>query len=108
MMFSTGAQPSSVAVSDFNNDTRPDIAVANVVNSNVDILLGNGNGSFTAQTTFPTQVGPYSVAVGDFNNDARLDMAFVNEGIYMAGVILGYGTGCYIMITPPLLKIIDK
>ena len=35
----------SVAVSDFNHDSRLDIAVANTGGETVSVLLGNGDGS---------------------------------------------------------------
>ena len=69
--YPTSSAPISVAVGDFDNDTRLDLAVANINNNTVSILLGYGNGSFANQTTYPTGAGPVSVAVGDFNNDTR-------------------------------------
>ena len=61
--------PRSVAIGDFNSDSRLDLAVANINNNTVSILLGYGNGSFANQTTYPTSSAPISVAVGDFDND---------------------------------------
>ena len=46
MTYSTGSYPQSVAVGDFNNDTRMDIVVANNWSNDVSVLLGYGNGSF--------------------------------------------------------------
>jgi hypothetical protein len=74
-MFSTGigSYPFWVVVGDFNQDTLPDIAVANYISNTVGIFLGNGNGSFSGQRTFLTGIGSYPtcVVVGDFNKDAR-------------------------------------
>ena len=46
--YSTGyfSFPSKLAVSDFNNDTHLDIAVANYGSDNIGIFLGYGNGIF--------------------------------------------------------------
>jgi hypothetical protein len=33
--------------------------------------LGNGDGTFQKQKTFPVGVGPFSVAVADVNGDGR-------------------------------------
>src|SRR6266576_1256028 len=41
--FGTGGYPTSVVVGDFNRDGKLDLAVANQNDSNVSILLGNGD-----------------------------------------------------------------
>jgi hypothetical protein len=75
-LYSTGSHssPYALATGDFNNDTYPDIVVANYDSNNIGIFLGYGNGSFTKQTTYSTDSFPYSVAVGDFDNDFILDI----------------------------------
>ena len=68
-----------VAVGDFNGDGNLDLAVANEVSGTVAVLLGNGNGTFAAATTFSTGGSdPDSLAVGDFNGDGKLDLAVAN------------------------------
>jgi hypothetical protein len=63
--------PLSVISGDFNDDNQSDLAIANAGTDNVGVLFGNGNDSFTEQTTFSTGCGshPQSVAVGHFNDD---------------------------------------
>jgi hypothetical protein len=97
MTYSTGldSSPYSIAAGDFNNDSRLDIVVANYYSNNVGIFLGYGNGSFTNQTTYPTDSFPSSVAVEDFNNDTILDIAVSNHGSDNVGVLLGYGDGTF-------------
>ena len=71
------SQANSMAVSDFNNDGIPDIAVVNYTNyanSFVGILLGKGDGSFAAPIRAYVDV-PVSVACGDFNGDGKPDLA---------------------------------
>jgi predicted nucleotidyltransferase len=84
--------PFSVAVGDFNNDGQLDITVTNYLYNNVGIFLGDGNGTFSSQTTYYTGLGskPYSIGVGDFNNDSRLDIVVANIGTDNIGVFLGY------------------
>lgn len=56
---------------DFNGDGNPDLALA--VDGQDRILLGNGDGSFTAGTSLP------GVCVfGDFNGDGHLDAFYPN------------------------------
>ena len=76
--FIAGGAPSSVAVGDFNGDSRADLAVANHFSNDVSILAGNGSGGFSAPSNFGVGLNPNSVAVGDFNGDARPDLATAN------------------------------
>jgi hypothetical protein len=41
------------------------------------VLLGNGDGTFTAASGSPVKVGsnPISIAIGDFNGDGTSDLA---------------------------------
>ena len=77
--WAVGDAPESVAVADFNNDGRADLAVANHGSDNVSVLLGNGSGGFTAPLNVTVGDGPVSVAVGDFNGDGRPDLAVANR-----------------------------
>jgi hypothetical protein len=82
--FTTGfnSQPYSLAIGDFDNDTSLDIIIANHGTNNVDVFLGQGDGTFTDIMMLSTSYGslPFSVVVGDFNNDKKLDLAVANEG----------------------------
>ena len=98
----TGVEPVSVAVGDFNGDGFPDLAVANYGSNTVTILLGNGNGTFTQAVYSPVTVGngPVSVVVGDFNGDGIEDLAVVNNvSLVYSGstvtVLLGNGNGIF-------------
>jgi hypothetical protein len=91
-----GSRPNSVAISDFNNDSFLDIAVANYGTNNIGILLGIGNGVFTKQTIFSTGSShPLYINVGDLNNDGRKDIAVVHYGTNGIGIFLGYGNGAF-------------
>ena len=55
---------------DFNGDGIPDLAIANYGGSSVTVLLGVGDGTFTAVSPSPaTGSGPFAIVAGDFNND---------------------------------------
>ena len=99
--FSTGvnSHPYAVAVDDFNNDNRLDVAVANSGSHNVGIFLGYGDGTFASQVTYSTDFDsdyqPNSIAVGDFNNDSQLDLVVTNLFSSNIGVFHGYGNGTF-------------
>lgn len=78
----------ALAAGDFNRDGNTDLAVLFSAEptgdaENLKILIGTGNGTFTATATYP--VGPYahSLAVGDFNGDGTLDVIVADAGTYV-------------------------
>jgi hypothetical protein len=85
-----------IVVADFNGDGIPDLAViAAADTSTVDILLGNGDGTFTAETTNPPISGiPSHIATGDFNGDGKTDLA-VTENAGTIAILLGNGDGTF-------------
>ncbi len=80
--YTTGSNPTSLEVGDFNNDGKLDLAVLDFGPSggvgSVSILLGNGDGTFQMHTDFTEESGPFALSLGDFNNDGRLDLAVAN------------------------------
>ncbi len=93
--FQTGLSPTNVAVADFNNDTKPDLAVTNQVTNDVSILLGNGNGSFASQLLTSVGSSPYSIVAGKFNADNNFDLAVTNSASNNVSILLGNGNGTF-------------
>ena len=85
----------SIAVGDFNNDSRLDIVVINVYDNSMSVLLGYGNGSFVNHSTYVNGDIFWAVAVSDFNNDMRLDIVITAPDNNYVGVLLGYGNGSF-------------
>lgn len=82
--YSTGVSsaPYAIVVSDFNNDKRMDLGIANSGTNNVFLLFGFGNGTFGNEASYIMGYGadPYSLAAGDFNNDDWIDITVANHG----------------------------
>jgi hypothetical protein len=74
-----GTDPRGLALADFNGDGRLDVAVASNGTNYINILLGNGDGTFGARQDFVSLTGPWGVYANDFNRDGRMDLGVVNQ-----------------------------
>ena len=88
-----------IAVGDLNGDGIPDLATSdyclsgcNPLDSTMSILLGNGNGTFTAGGDYTLPGGLTSIVMQDFNRDGFLDIAATNVNNAVV-IYLGDGTG---------------
>ena len=102
----TGKNAMAVASGDFNQDGIPDMAVANIYGNNVTVLLGNGDGTFTAAPALTAGVHPIGLMVADFNSDGIPDLAVVDAGsttknsyLYTVSILLGKGDGTFTPLT---------
>ena len=93
--YGTGSLPIAVATGDFNQDGKLDLAVANLNDNTVSVLLGNGDGTFQSQSVYATGSGPTWIATGDFNGDGKLDLAVANVSDGTVSVLLGNGDGSF-------------
>lgn len=93
--YSTGTKPTNFVTADFNNDTKPDLAVANQNSNDISILLGNGDGTFAPQSTISVGTGPYSIVAGKFDAGTTWDLAVTNSASNTVSVLLGNGDGTF-------------
>lgn len=81
----------NLETADFNRDGIVDVATGS--GASVAILLGNGNGSFKAMTTYDNAGSATGIDAGDFNNDGYADVVRTNQSNGQVGILLGNGDG---------------
>ncbi|HEY7096678.1 MAG TPA: FG-GAP-like repeat-containing protein [Terriglobales bacterium] len=85
-----------VAVGDFNNDGRLDLASTNSGDNVLSVMLGNGDTSFQPHLDSPTGSTPLALHTGDFNGDGNLDVAVANYyNDQTISVLMGNGNGTF-------------
>lgn len=100
--------PEDVVAADVNQDGKLDVIVSDY-SYNINIFLGNGNGTFQAAKGIEPGEYPRSVVVTDVNNDGKKDLVVTNVGVNVGGaefndngpepgsvaVLLGNGDGTF-------------
>ena len=81
-----------LAVADFDGDGVLDVATLDTYASTVDILTGNGDGSFAVGPTFPVTDATHGLVSGDFNQDGLIDYAVNAEDDNQLNVFLNTST----------------
>jgi hypothetical protein len=91
-----GGAPSWIAAGSFRGNGITDLAVAtNSAFGGIEVLLGNGDGTFQKAVPYDTLNNANGVVVGDFNNDGKLDLAvtIASAGSTVAFVTILPGNG---------------
>jgi hypothetical protein len=91
-----GLYAQGLAVGDFENDGRVDVAVINSGSANVTIMSNNGTGEFNLTSTISINGNPTSIAAADFNGDGILDLAIVDDQNGLVDVAYGDVSGGFL------------
>ena len=82
--FTTGSDPTYLAIGDIDGDGKPDLAVTNYRSNSVSIFRNTstsgsiGTSSFSVNVDFTTGTNPYGVAIGDIDGDGKPDLVVAN------------------------------
>lgn len=84
----------SFALADFNGDGLTDIVVSGGYGVGVEVLMGNGDGTFARTPVYLNSgVNPQNVTVGDFNGDGNPDIAVADLTNQTVTILTGPGAG---------------
>ena len=89
-----GVAAVSLAIADFNSDSRRDLAVA--TSAGVLLLPGNGAGGFGGGNPVITLSNISSLQVGDFNGDGKPDLLLIQSFFSQEFVAIGKGDGTFL------------
>lgn len=96
--YDCGADPTAIAMADFNGDALPDIVVANLSDNSLSVFLAQNNGitrSFAPGQVIALGASPGYVAAGDLNVDGRQDLAVTFPSTNGLSSFLGNGDGTF-------------
>lgn len=92
----TGAR--NITAADVNGDGNIDIISGCQSSDNINVLLGNGNGTFQTAQAYSSGVGGgfiNDIALGDFDNDGDVDAVCTNDFSQNINIMLNQGDGSF-------------
>ena len=97
--FGTGASPDGIAIGDLNGDQHLDIVTANEGANTVSVMLGGGDGTFSARKDYAVDAGPIGVTIADLDGGGKPDIAAAAGGANAVSILLGIGDGSFAPVT---------
>jgi hypothetical protein len=92
-----GKDPRAIVTADFNGDQRLDLAFVALDDQSINVLLGNGDGTFQSPVAYHASTATLAIAVTDVDQDGKIDLAaspvpLISEGGYF---LMGNGDGTF-------------
>ena len=92
-----GIGTQTLALADFDQNGRLDVAYDNRNSDSISILLQDDGGNFLDAVEYSANIGPKptSLTTGDLDNDGNLDIVVANFGGHDVSVLMGKGNGSF-------------
>ncbi len=100
--YAIASNPKSLAIGDFNEDGKPDLAFENSFTNTVTILEGVGDGTFHLANSYSTGDTPVFVTTSDVDGDGHSDILIANSNFHnvtegnTVSVLRGAGNGTFV------------
>ncbi|HEY1657813.1 MAG TPA: VCBS repeat-containing protein [Candidatus Sulfotelmatobacter sp.] len=97
----TATTPIAVVAADFNHDGKIDFATGSLTDPEVQVFLGNGNGTFRAPAAYDVGLGTGPLVAADLDGDGNVDLVVVNGACPndvcddSVAVLIGNGDGTF-------------
>jgi len=104
-----GVTPADIVAADFDGDGKTDLATANTSSDDIDVFLGNGDGTFQTGVHYGYDaldcISNWHLAAGDLNGDLKPDIACVCSSHLSErlAVFLNQGGGTFPGTQSPLI-----
>jgi hypothetical protein len=102
--FTLGTNHFLESMADMNGDGKPDLVVETYLSagSNVNVLLGNGDGTFAAPLNTPVGQAFYFLDVADLNGDGRPDVITANyPSITLTVLLQDHNAATHLSVSAP-------
>lgn len=96
----------SLVAVDLRNIGILDLVVTNSLNAEVEVLLGNGDGTFEQPLSYPTVAKPFYLAAGDFTNSSYSGVVALTYGAENCSCLMACratGTGTLERLSSPIM-----
>ncbi len=91
-----GNGPSAAVLGDLDGTGTLDLIVANATDNDVEVFMGNGDGTFQSPAIYSLGAGsPVGLALADLTGDGKLDIITVNANNNTASILLNNGAGIF-------------
>jgi hypothetical protein len=99
-----GGGPQSTVVADFNGDGLPDLAIPNIYDNTVSVLLGNGDGTFQSAISYSSGgSGAVGIVAGVFRTSSGIQDVVVTN-TYSSTLVYLQGNGDGTFQSPVLIS----